>query len=188
MFRLTAELLVKSHQLKKAQHPNAGTRLGRNYTRGFVKYGFLGFGMSTYTPRKNRAPKIQRQAPPPAIAKSFHLSQTTKSLSPHFRSFALADGGVLFAHPSHKQIMQWGQDTLTKEAEATGMTSMDQFVQSRIQAIIADNTLENVSLSHWRKKHMWTLLKSRGKIQKRWAPSGAFNGMRTTLHGKADFV
>jgi hypothetical protein len=103
---------------------------------------------------------------PTSVATRDHASNTTKSLSPHWRSFALSDGGVLFVHPSHSQVMSWNQATLKKEAEATGMSSMDQWVNSRMQAIIAENTLEGVTLSHWRKRHIWALLKKQGGIHK----------------------
>ena len=61
MLRATLSVLVKSHQLKKAQHPDASSRYGRNYNRSFIKYGFGGFGMSVYSPKKNRSFRVQPQ-------------------------------------------------------------------------------------------------------------------------------
>lgn len=193
MLRATLSVLVKSHQLKKSQHPNAGTRYGRNYNRAFIKYGFGGYGMSVYSPKKNRSFRVQPQATHIGSEGSEEhrttdlttggLSNTTRSLSPHWRSFALDDGGVLFIHPSHQQVMSWSHETHKKETEAMGMTSMDEWVNSRIQSIMADNTLENVSLGHWRRRHMWMLIKSHGKMQRRWGTPGYVKGMRSTLYG-----
>lgn len=205
MLRCARPLLVQSHQLKKSQHPDAGTRFGRHYNRSFIKYGFSGFGISTYTTKKNRTFKIRPTnaatafgsmavrdhvgAPlkvvPSRAATRDHMSNTTKSLSPHWRSFGLSDGGVLFVHPSHNQVMAWNQATLKKEAEATGLTSMDQWVNSRMQAIIAENTLESVTLSHWRKRHIWAMLKKQGGLYKRTSPmSNVEKGVFATLRGR----
>lgn len=184
MLRLTCFLLrVQSHQKKRAQHPNAGTRYGRVYNRGFVRYGFGGFGMSVYSTKKNRNFRL-RPAPAPLgdpLADDSGLTPTTRTLSPNFRTFAMADGGVLVTHPSHEQVMRWNAGVLAEETKATGMTSMDQYVNSRIQAIMADNTVENVSLSHWRKTHMWNLIRSHGKLQRRWGVPEVVKGARSTL-------
>ncbi|TPP42103.1 hypothetical protein CGC20_28225 [Leishmania donovani] len=150
MLRLTqAVLRVQSHQKKRAQHPNAGTRYGRVYNRGFVRYGFGGFGMSVYSPKKDRTFK---------------------------------DGGVFVSHPSHAQIMRWNQRVHTEEGKAANSTVMDEYVNSRIQAIIADNTIENTSLSQWRKAHMWNVIKSHGKLQRRWGTPDFVTGARSTLY------
>ncbi|KAF8286789.1 hypothetical protein C4B63_40g27 [Trypanosoma cruzi] len=180
-------LRVQSHQKKRSQHPNAGTRFGRVYNRGFIRYGFGGFGMSVYTPKKDRTFRVQ---PLPFLsgnvfADNTSLVPTTRTLSPNFRAFALQDGGVLFSHPSHEQIMRWGQGVLTEETKATGMTSMDNYVNSRIQSIIAENTVENVALSHWRRRHMWNLIKSHGKLQRRWGVSDETKGARSNIYGRS---
>lgn len=182
--RTTVLLRVQSHQLKRAQHPNAGTRYGRVYNRGFIRYGFGGFGMSVYSPKKNRSFRPLSPQPPlgDPLADDSGLAPTTRTLSPNFRTFALADGGVFVSHPSHAQIMQWNQGVLRAENEATGATAMDEYVNSRIQAIIADNTIENTSLSHWRKAHMWNLVKAHGRIQRRWGTPDYVKGMRSTLY------
>lgn len=193
MLRATVSLLrVQSHQKKRSQHPNAGTRFGRVYNRGFVRYGFGGFGMSTYSTKKDRTFKtLPPQSMPiggPHAGDEGGLAPTTQTLSPNFRTFALADGGVFVTHPSHSQIMQWNGGVLQADAKAAaagpsgGMTSMDQFVNSRIQAIIADNTIENVSLSQWRRTHMWNIIKSHGNLQRRWGTPEYVKGMRTTLY------
>ncbi|KEG09794.1 putative variant surface glycoprotein [Trypanosoma grayi] len=180
-------LKVQSHQKKKSQHPNAGTRFGRVYNRGFIRYGFGGFGMSVYTPKKDRTFRVQSLPPPPVdvFADNAPLVPTTRTLSPNFRAFALQDGGVLFSHPSHEQIMRWGQGVLTEETKATGMTSMDNYVNSRIQSIIAENTVENVALSHWRRRHMWNLVKAHGKLQRRWGMPDAVVGSRSNIYGRS---
>jgi hypothetical protein len=193
MLRFTQTLLrVQSHQKKRAQHPNAGTRFGRVYNRGFIRYGFGGFGMSVYTPKKDR--RFRVMPPPPiststvaaeerdAFADNSGLTATTRTLSPTFRMFALEDGGVFVSHPSHEQVMRWNQGVLTEEGKATNNTVMDEYVNSRIQAIIADNTLENVSLSQWRKAHMWNIIKSHGNLQRRWGTPDFVKGGRSTLY------
>lgn len=139
--------------------------------------------MSVYSSKKDRRFRV---LPPPQIEAPFSdvsgLSSTTRTLSPNFRIFALRDGGLLVAHPSHKDIMQWGQKVLSVESEAKEVkASMDEYVDSRIQSIIANNTIENVSLSRWRKNHMWNLLKSHGKLQRRWGMPDSVQGARTTL-------
>lgn len=183
--RCQALLRVQSHQKKRAQHPNAGTRFGRNYNRGFIRYGFGGFGMSVYSSRKNRNFRVQKVAETAGdpLADDHGLSATTRTLSPNFRTFALNDGGVFVTHPSHAQIMQWNQKVLQEECKETGMTTMDQFVNSRIQSILADNTIENISLSHWRRTHMWNLIKAHGRLQRRWGTPDFVKGARTTLYG-----
>ncbi|CCD17651.1 unnamed protein product [Trypanosoma congolense IL3000] len=186
MLRLCrVSLRVQSHQKKRAQHPNAGTRFGRVYNRGFIRYGFGGFGMSVYTPKKDRRFRVQQLPPPPtnSFADDVSLVSTTRTLSPNFRAFALQDGGVFFTHPSHEQIMRVGQGILAEETKATGMTSMDNYVNSRIQSIIAENTVENVALSHWRRRHMWNLVKTHGKLQRHWGVSEATKGARSNIYG-----
>ncbi|KPA81327.1 putative mitochondrial hypothetical protein [Leptomonas pyrrhocoris] len=191
MLRFTQSLLrVQSHQKKRAQHPNAGTRYGRVYNRGFIRYGFGGFGMSVYTPKKDRRFKVLPPPPVPTaearqrdvFADNSALTATTRTLSPTFRMFALEDGGVLVSHPSHSQIMRWNQGVLTEEGKATNNTVMDEYVNSRIQAIIADNTVENASLSQWRKAHMWNIIKSHGNLQRRWGTPDYVKGGRSTLY------
>ncbi|KPI87365.1 hypothetical protein ABL78_3553 [Leptomonas seymouri] len=193
MLRLTQSLLrVQSHQKKRAQHPNAGTRYGRVYNRGFIRYGFGGFGMSVYTTKKDRRFRVMPPPPTPAstvaadrrdvFADNSGLTATTRTLSPTFRMFALEDGGVLVSHPSHEQIMRWNQGVLTEEGKATNNTVMDEYVNSRIQAIIADNTIENASLSQWRKAHMWNIIKSHGNLQRRWGTPEYVKGGRSTLY------
>ncbi|KAH9598073.1 hypothetical protein LSM04_002748 [Trypanosoma melophagium] len=178
-------LRVQSHQKVKSQHPNAGTRFGRVYNRGFIRYGFGGFGMSVYTPKKDRRFRVLPTPPPKGdvFADNESLVATTRTLSPNFRAFALEDGGVLFTHPTHEQIMRWGQGILTEETKATGMTSMDNYVNSRIQSIIAENTVENVAISHWRRRHMWNLIKAHGKLQRHWGVSDASKGARSNIYG-----
>ena len=195
MLRFTQALLrVQSHRKKRAQHPNAGTRYGRVYNRGFIRYGFGGFGMSVYTPKKDRRFRVMPLPANPAptvtaeqrdvFADNSGLTATTRTLSPTFRLFALEDGGVFVSHPSHAQIMRWNQGVLTEEGKATNNTVMDEYVNSRIQAIIADNTIENASLSQWRKAHMWNIIKSHGNLQRRWGTPDFFKGGRTTLYNK----
>ncbi|CCW65657.1 unnamed protein product [Phytomonas sp. EM1] len=182
--RCWVALHVQSHQKKRGQHPNAGTRYGRVYNRGFIRYGFGGFGMSVYTPKKDRRFRIRPvpQAATAPLSDENGLSPTTRTLSPNFRMFALSDGGVLVTHPSHQQIMRWNQGVLDEECKATGMTSMDNYINSRIQAIIADNTIENISISQWRKTHMWNLIKAHGSLQRRWGTPDYVKGVRSTLY------
>ncbi|CAD2212856.1 hypothetical protein AGDE_01917 [Angomonas deanei] len=186
MLRCSPVLLrVQSHQKKRALHPNAGTRYGRVYNRGFVRYGFGGFGMSVYSTKKDRRFTVEPMLEKPlygSLSPEGGLSPTTKALSPNFRAFALADGGVLFLHPSHRQVMQWGQAVLQEETKATGMTAFDEMVNSRLQSMIADNTIENTAITHWRRQHMWNLVKSHGRLQRRWGTPDFVKGARSTLY------
>lgn len=230
MLRLSRWLLrVQSHQKNRSQTPHAGTRFGRVYNRGYIRYGFGGFGMSVYSPKKDRRFRVLPPFPSPSAVEMGEvggtesgrgtaplsssvdhssgenvvvltqrgLTSTTRALSPNFRLFALADNGVLVVHPTHQDIMRWGQEVLEKETEALekgsdgpqeGSTaksrrraSMDDYTRSRIQAILANNTTENVSLSHWRKNHMWHLIKAHGRLQRRWGVPDTLQGARTTL-------
>lgn len=189
MLRGTLALLrVQSHQKKRAQHPNAGTRYGRVYNRGFIRYGFGGFGISTYSSKKDRrfTPQpIPRMPLADSLDDTRGLAPTTRTLSPNYRTFALKDGGVLVTHPSHAQVMRWSAKVLDADAKANadGVTAMDRFVNARIQAIIADNTIENVSLSQWRRAHMWNIIKAHGSLQRRWGTPEFVKGMRSTLYG-----
>lgn len=225
MLRCSRWLLrVQSHQKNRSQTPQAGTRFGRVYNRGYIRYGFGGFGMSVYSPKKDRRFRVLPSFPSPSPVEmgelrgsmasplsssadganetSYFLTQrglstTTRALSPNFRMFALADNGVMVLHPTHQDIMRWGQRVLEKEKEAltepsddgsdvlnkssSRRASMDNHIQSRIQAILANNTTENVSLSHWRKNHMWHLIKAHGRLQRRWGVPDILKGARTTL-------
>lgn len=148
--------------------------------------------MSVYSPKKNRnfMPLPPPAAPAATTAAEVRdvfsdqsgLVATTRTLSPTFRTFALDDGGVFFSHPSHTQIMKWNQGVLTEEGKATEQTAMDECVNARIQAIIADQTIENTTLSQWRKTHMWRLVKSHGKLQRRWGTPDFVKGVRSTLY------
>jgi hypothetical protein len=62
------------------------------------------------------------------------------------------------------------------------MTTMDRFVASRMQSIMAEHTIENVSISHWRRRHMWHLIKARGGFSKNWDTPGFVKGIRETMH------
>lgn len=226
-------LRVQSHQKNRSQTPHAGTRFGRVYNRGYVRYGFGGFGMSVYSPKKDRRFRVLPPFPSPspvemgeirvkqqkpsllstsstgipedfAPATQRGLSTTTRALSPNFRLFALGDNGVLVLHPTHQDILRWGQKVLDKESQAlkernpddlegensseqsqrhsgSRSSSMDDYMRSRIQSILANNTTENVSLSHWRKNHMWHLIKAHGRLQRRWGVPDNIQGARTTL-------
>jgi hypothetical protein len=173
MLRNSLTLRVHSHQLKKGQHPLRPASLGRHYSRSYIRYGTGGLGISTYSSRKDRRFRVNslpwsNAGLSPQQEDQQGLCQTTRSLSPHWRTFALEDGGVLFTHPSHEQVMRWGQQVLRKESEATGRTAMSDWTDSRIQAILADNTLENYSIKYWRQRHMWNLIKSHGKLHRQW--------------------
>ena len=171
MLRISAVIRVHSHQLKKGQNPLRPASLGRQYSRNYIKYGPGGIGISTYSARKDRRLRVNSLPPVPStisFGNETGLSQTTQSLSPHWRTYALEDGGVLFTHPSHEQVMRWGQQVFRKEAEATGRTAMSEWTDSRIQSILADNTLENYSIKYWRQRHMWNLIKNQGKLHRDW--------------------
>jgi hypothetical protein len=196
MIRRSFALLVHSHTKKKGQNPKRPASLGRHYSRSYIRYGVGGLGISTYSTRKdrrfvvNKLPMPPQSLPSPSPSSSslpsdsdkLGLSRTTKSLSPHWRTFALEDGGVLFTHPSHEQVMKWGQQVFRKEAEVTGRTAMSDWTDSRIQAILADNTLENYSIKYWRQRHMWNLIKSHGRLHRQWGfKSKTVTDMRSSL-------
>ena len=154
---------VKSHQIYAVGHKDNGNRYGRNYHNDYRKNAFGGWGISVYQWKKNRlfyprtVSSAQDVARRPTEAP---LCEASRTLSPHWRPFALDDGGVLFLHPSHEQLMRFNQDILKKEGEAVGQTNVDHHVNAKIESILADSTIESRSLSYWRRKQMWSLIRS----------------------------
>ena len=93
------------------------------------------------------------------------LNQTAKTLSPHWRPFALADGGVLFVHPSQKQVMQWSaavmeaeRKSIASDAATPTLTAREHQTATKMRQLVEDNTIEHTPLSQWRRKHMWALI------------------------------
>jgi hypothetical protein len=120
-----------------------------------------GWGMGTYTSAKDRRWKTPTFVEDFPVGKpaNMGMSNTTKTLSPEWRPFALDDGGVLFVHPTRDDVMQWNQQTLVKEREASGMASRDNDTVAKIQALIADNTLEHISLARWRRTQLRSIIR-----------------------------
>ena len=143
---------LKSHQITGAGYAYSKNRFAYNYGQAQMKYGNGGFGMSTYSVRKKHNPKPRPMR---------DVGPLSTVLSGHFRSYALADGGVLVTHPSHKQLMQWSHDVEEREAAAAGITAVSENNKAKIQSIMVDNTLENYALSAWRRKHLWTLVRAK---------------------------
>lgn len=156
---------VKSHQIDSIGHTFRSPRLGRSYTSAWIKFGYGGWGMGTHGTGKFRRFHAQRlhHAVASPQEPGGPMVTTTRTLSPEWRAFALADGGVLFTHPSSKQVMEWGQKTLQRENEAIGQADFDRHVNCKIQSLMADATLESVPLSEWRRAHMWQLIRNHGK-------------------------
>ena len=156
-------LSVKSHQKKPTRIPLHGYGYGKNYTRSYIKYANSGWGMGTYTETRDKrfvTPKVNRERPSEERRDgTAPFSGTTKTLSPHFRPFALADGGVLFVHPSSKEILTWSHEVLGKEQRASGLGAVHDETRSKIQALLADNTIEHVSIGQWRQMHVQRLMR-----------------------------
>jgi hypothetical protein len=159
MLSTTLSLLIKSHQTHGTGHPLAGKRYGRSNTRHAVSYGGYGWGISFFVQPKDRTFKPMRFNGPATLEGHTAQSTTTKTLSAHFRPFALADGGVLIVHPSQKQIMSWTHDVLGREQAASGLGDVHAATRSKIQALVSGSAVENVSVSHWRQKHIERLLR-----------------------------
>lgn len=174
---------VLQKRLKSTQKSGTGSPMERNrfaheYNRRQIRYGNQGWGMSTYHPRKVRTPPIKDLSDIFArkVTEVDPIMSANTALSAHWRPFALEDGGVLFTHPSHKQIMTWTQEVLKRESEERNggeMTTFDQHTNSRVQAIIADKTLENSALDDWRKKHLWKLVQAKAFGEGRHRLSGS---------------
>lgn len=156
--------VVQSHQQKNVGSiPLKGHGYGRNYTQTLVKYASKGWGIGTYSARKDRRFLPRRFNRAVTAEEKFDftmpIGRTTKTLSPHFRPFALADGGVLFVHPSSREILTWTHEVLGKEQKASGLGNVHDESRAKIQALIADNTIEHVSIGQWRQLHIQRLLR-----------------------------
>ena len=155
---------VQSHQINRFRTTKGAKSFGRDYNKWWIQYGFGGWGMVYFDTKVDRSYKIlplSGHYPQRAHADAA-LTTTCKSLSPQFRTFALADGGVLVCHPSQKQVLEWGKITAEKESVALGQDGFDQSMKSQIQRLIADNTLELVPLSSWRRQQLWRLIRTHG--------------------------
>ena len=95
------------------------------------------------------------------------LGRPAKTLSPQWRPFALADGGVLFVHPSQKQVLAWSQQVMKREADTNGLGSVQQHTNTKIEQLLADNTIEHVPLSQWRRQHMWALVEKQAGVRRK---------------------
>lgn len=156
---------LKSTQKSGTGSPMERNRFAHNYSRGQIRFGNKGWGMSTYHPRRVRVPAVDplNNLFQSTTTHETPIADANTALSAHWRPFALEDGGVLFTHPSHKQVMTWSQEVIKREAEERGgeMNMYDHHTNSRIQAIIADKTLENAALDEWRRKHLWKLVQAK---------------------------
>lgn len=116
--------------------------------------------MGGFAPRKDRRVPTPyfREAPPVGKPENMPLGNTTKTLSPEWKPFALSDGGVLFTHPTRDQVMEWNNLVISKEHEAVGIPSRQHAVQAKVQSLMADNTLEHLSLSQWRRANLRQLI------------------------------
>ncbi len=166
---------VHSHQFHPVSNPLHGHGYGRNYTQNLVKYASKGWGIGNYSARKDNRFVPRRFNARTTEAEKFDftmpISRATKTLSPHFRPFALADGGVLFIHPSSREIMTWNHEVLGKEQKASGLGNVHDDTRSKIQSLIADNTIEHVSIGQWRQLHIQRLMR---KTLNRYRPQTNF--------------
>jgi hypothetical protein len=156
---------VQSHQITSTRklQKNRPT-LGRNYHRNYIEFGFGGWGMAYYFPEEDSSFRTISLSAHYPIRKdnTSPFSTTTRSLSQEWRSFGLHDGSVLFTHPSRKQVLQWNQKTMEKENASVGHGTMDQHTKTKIQRLLADNSLEYVPLSVWRRNQLWRLIHTHG--------------------------
>ena len=155
---------IQSHQrYNTSVIPYHGHGYGRNWTKSLVKYASKGWGIGNYSARQDNRwlPRKFNRAVTEEDRYNFSLpiGRTTKTLSPHFRPFALADGGVLFTHPSTREILTWTHDVLGKEQQASGLGNIHDESRAKIQSLIADNTIEHTSINQWRQLHIQRLLR-----------------------------
>jgi len=154
---------VQSHQKRQYRVPQFAAGYGRNWNESFKRYANRGWGLGFYNPqldRRFRGMTSNRRLSQEEIDDGCQpLSRTTKTLSPHFRPFALEDGGVMFLHPTTKQILTWTHDVLGKEQTASGIGNVHDQSRAKLQALIADNTIEHVSLATWRRTHVQRILR-----------------------------
>lgn len=156
-----------SKQIRSSFHPSVG--LGKDHrSPGMTRFGGSGWGVPKHDMGKDRrfvSPKVMDPAPA-GKPRDLPMANTTKTLSPHWRPFALADGGVLFIHPTRNQVMEWNREVMKRENEATGLSGFDREVDAKIQTLIADNTLEHVSLREWRKNMMRRLVTRQSGLER----------------------
>ena len=94
------------------------------------------------------------------------LGRPSKTLSSHWRPFALADGGVLLVHPSTKQVLEWSMQVTKHEQAATGLSAKELQTNTKIQQILEDSAVEHTPLSQWRRQHMWALVEQRAGVRR----------------------
>ena len=162
MLRSSRQVLSKPVS-KQSRHTGfaLGAGKGRRYeNQSHRAYAQGGFGTGTYTTAKDRRFKTPMFIEPfePHKPENMPMTNTTKSLSHEWKPFALNDGGVLFLHPTRDQIMAWNQKVMLKERETTGMTTRDHDIEAKTQTLMADNTLEHISLAAYRREHLTRLI------------------------------
>ena len=162
---------TKSTQIDRGKHPLSGSRKGRSYNHAYRTYGPYGYGVGKMTTRKNRsvdiAPRHDIQRPRPNGSRDGPLSDVHRTMSKHWVPYALEDGGVLFTHPSTKEMLRWSHDTLREERKCTGMYSTtDADRDAKIKTLLERNSIEAQPIEAWRKKHIAQLLKEKLRIQR----------------------
>lgn len=147
-----------------ARHPLEGSRKGRHYNYAYNKYGPWGYGVGRYINKKDRTPILQNIGTMdfPRMMGKMPLSDVTRKLSPQWVPYALADGGVLFTHPTSQEVLQWSHECLREERKATGMSSIyDAERDTKIKILLERNTIEAQPIEAWRRKHILELLGKR---------------------------
>uniref|UniRef100_A0A7S1QLH8 Uncharacterized protein n=1 Tax=Neobodo designis TaxID=312471 RepID=A0A7S1QLH8_NEODS len=158
----------RSYQTRRTLHPMANhPRWGHDRTVA-KQFAWRGWGVGGNQPERDRrwpTPSYAEEAPFQK-PKNMPMSNTTKTLSGEWRPYALSDGGVLFTHPTRDQVMQWNYEATMKENEAAGSTARDHNVKAKMQALIADNTLEHTTLADWRRQQLQRLIQKHAQLPK----------------------
>eukprot|EP00760_Papus_ankaliazontas_P023195 PhM_4_TR1979/c0_g1_i2/m.43773 len=150
----------KSQVQHGIRHRLASSRWGRNYNYAMAMYGPYGYGIGKIQPRRDRSAPIVSITPDAKSTTSLTQSDVTRTLSPEWTPYALADGGVLFTHPSTKQVLQWTHDVMKHEREASGQSSRyDAERSAKIRDLLARNTIEAQPIEAWRKRHVVDVLR-----------------------------
>ncbi|KNH09480.1 hypothetical protein XU18_0165 [Perkinsela sp. CCAP 1560/4] len=170
MFRQPKALLkqTKSTVVQSTRHPLSGSKKGRDYNYAYRTFGPFGYGVGKNQSKKDRTAVIfPKPYPPSAQRTDGPLSDVSRSLSKDWAPYALQDGGVLFAHPSMHQVLQWSHETLKEERKTTGLHSIvDYDRDAKIKTLLARNTIEAQPIEYWRKKHITQLLRHNMKISR----------------------
>lgn len=167
--RTTLRTPVSKVHVREGLH-YVGKGYGRSYNGKAIRQNAnSGWGISTYSAGKDRRYQYAR-APhkphAPDAPANMPISNVTKNLSHEWRPFALNDGGVLFIHPTRDQVLKWSEEVMKRERASAGMSTRDHDTSAKIQTLIADNTLEHISLTTWRRTQLYNLLRRQSGVKR----------------------